>query len=119
MSIRPSMAIAATALAAMIASPAWPRPEVAGNRCGAVYGSALRARAEADTTISHGDYRTANRRLDGGLETLGTAYLTDDMTDDTGMHLALARSQESKGRFRQAAASKRAILTERLQLCSR
>lgn len=87
-------------------------------RCGkegAYYGASLE-RALAQRLIAAGDGRAANDAARRGLETLGSAYASRDMIDDTGLHLALAYGPERAGDFRRAAAIRLGILTERLKI---
>jgi hypothetical protein len=48
------------------------------------------------------------------LEELGEVFLGDDVIDDTGQHLSLARGEEWDGRLKPAAEERQGILTGRL-----
>ena len=64
--------------------------------------------------IKKGDYRRANIALRDGLEGLGGVFLGDDVIDDTGQHLSLARGLEWDGNLKPAAEERRRMLAERL-----
>lgn len=116
MSIRPDVTAVMAAL--LLGAPAIAAESAPGGRCGRYYEAARAGRTNADMAVKRGDQRTANARLDQALQTLGMRYHSPTMIDDSDMHLLLARQAIAKGRLRQAAAIKRQVLSDRLQLCT-
>ncbi|SFS10071.1 hypothetical protein [Sphingomonas jatrophae] len=114
MSLRFDRTAFALALLPLIAAA----PAKGPDRCVAVRGKAIMARAAADSAGARGDRKVENARLDEALGALGSSYATPAMIDDTGMRLILARQAAGKGRLAQAATLKRRVLDERLQLCT-
>ncbi len=71
----------------------------------------------ADAFLLRGSVRQANAKLDLALQRLGTGYRQRGLMDDTGLKLALARSEERKGKLAASARIKRRMLGVRLHLC--
>jgi hypothetical protein len=83
-----------------------------------VYRDAKACLKLADQEINDARIESANQLLLRGLSLIGYEYLTDDVFDDTGMHLLAADAQERAGEFKSAVNLRRTVLSERLALFS-
>jgi len=96
----------------------------AGNppaRCSmeALYQAGMAAVTSAEKEIAQNHFIEANAKLDEGLASLGSRYVSSSIVDDTGQKLTLARIEEREGRLQIAANLKKGVLSSRLEIYRR
>lgn len=99
-----------------VCAAAAPLTERTIDRCGSFesYQQALRHYGNGATAVANGDARVAVQSFDSGVDALGATYYDEDLIDDSGMKLVLAKTEEAQGRFESAANLKKSVLESRL-----
>lgn len=81
-----------------------------------IYLNVVALHEQGRTALSIGQFKEAMRAFERGIELLGDKYVDENLIDDSGMKLTVAKIEEEKGNLEVSANIKYRVLTSRLEV---